>query len=201
MNIILASQSPRRKQLMELMGLDFSCISSDFEEYFDDSRSPEEVVKELGLGKARAVAQDNPDAIVIGSDLMVVLDGKQLGKPETEAEAIQMLTNFSGRTHQIITSVAVVCKNKAYEKVLTEMSYITFDELPDGTIKEYVATGNPYDKGGGYAIQHPLIKPHVTFKGRLDTILGLPTNLVAQLLSDFGLNVSPVLLPGDSIIP
>ncbi len=192
MNIILASQSPRRKQLLELMGLDFSCVSSNFEEYFDDTRSPEDVVKELGLGKARAVAQDNPDAIVIGSDLMVVLDGKQLGKPETETVAIQMLQNFSNRTHQIITSVAVVCKTKEYEKVLTETSYVTFGDLPEETIKAYVKTGNPYDKGGGYAIQHPLLREYVTFEGRRDTIIGLPTNLVSTLLTDFDITVSPV---------
>lgn len=174
------------------MGLDFTCITSNFEEYFDDTRNPEEVVKELGLGKARAVAQHNPSSIVIGSDLMVVLDGKQLGKPETEAKAIQMLQNFSNRTHQIITSVAVICSSQGYEKVLTETSYITFDELPEETIKEYVTTGNPYDKGGGYAIQHPLIKPHVTFEGRLDTIIGLPTNLVAKLLSDFNITTQEV---------
>lgn len=197
MNIILASQSPRRKQLLELMGLDFTCVTSNFEEYFDDTRSPEDVVKELGLGKARAVAQDNPSAIVIGSDLMVVLDGKQLGKPESEAEAIQMLQNFSNRTHEIITSVAVICKAQIYEKVLTETSYVTFDKFPEVTIQEYVKTGNPYDKGGGYAIQHPLIKPHASFQGRLDTIIGLPTNLVAQLLSDFAIptkEVDPKLL-------
>jgi septum formation protein len=147
-------------------------------------------VKELGLGKARAVAEKHPDAIVIGSDLMVALDGKQLGKPETEAEAIQMLKNFSNRTHEIITSVAVICKARGYEKVLTETSYVTFDELPESTILEYVATGNPYDKGGAYAIQNPLIKPHVSIKGRIDTVLGLPTNLVATLLKDFSIKAS-----------
>jgi septum formation protein len=89
MKLILASQSPRRQELLKMMRVEFEAMSSDFDEYFDDSRTPEEVVKELGLGKARAVAEKHPDAIVIGSDLMVALDGKQLGKPETEAEAIQ----------------------------------------------------------------------------------------------------------------
>ncbi len=192
MKILLASQSPRRKELLAMMGLQFEAVPSDFDEYFDDARSPEEVVKELGLGKARAVATQHPGTIVIGSDLMVVLDGKQLGKPETEAEAIKMLQNFSNRTHEIITSVAVVHKDSGYEKVLTETSYVTFDELPESTILEYVATGNPYDKGGAYAIQNPLIKPHVTIEGRIDTVLGLPTNLVAKLLADFGFNLESV---------
>lgn len=192
MNIILASQSPRRKQLLELMGLDFTCITSNFEEYFDDTRSPEDVVKELGLGKARAVAKDHPNAIVIGSDLMVVLDGKQLGKPESESEAIQMLQNFSNRTHQIITSVAVVCKAKEYEKVLTETSYVTFDKMPDEIIRKYVATGDSYDKGGGYSIKHPLLKKYASYVGRRDTIIGLPTNLVSKLLADFNINAKAV---------
>jgi septum formation protein len=190
MKLILASQSPRRQELLKMMGVEFEAMSSDFDEYFDDSRTPEEVVKELGLGKARAVAEKHPDAIVIGSDLMVALDGKQLGKPETEAEAILMLKNFSNRTHEIITSVAVICKARGYEKVLTETSYVTFDELPESTILEYVATGNPYDKGGAYAIQNPLIKPHVSIKGRIDTVLGLPTNLVETLLKDFSIAAS-----------
>lgn len=189
MKIILASQSPRRKALLDLMGLKFEIIPSNFEEYFDNTRPVDDVVKELGLGKALDVAKDHPDDIVIGSDLIVVIDGKQIGKPESEDEAKQMLRNISGRTHQLICSVAVVCLNRDYQKVETETAEVTFDKLPEDLIDEYVATGTTYDKAGGYAIQHTLLRPYVTkIEGRKDTIIGMPTNLVTKFLKDFNIN-------------
>jgi septum formation protein len=198
MKIILASQSPRRKVLLELMGLKFEVIPSNFEEYFDETRSVEEVVKELGLGKAMDVANslsrnvlDSEQCVVIGSDLIVVVDGRQIGKPESEQEAKDMLRMLSGRTHQLIASVAVVCLGQNYQKVATETSELTFDEFSDEFIDEYVATGTTYDKAGGYAMQHPLVAPHVVaVGGRRDTIIGMPTNLVAQFLSDFGIEAN-----------
>ena len=189
MKIILASQSPRRKALLNMMGLKFEVIPSKFEEYFDDTRSVDVVVKELGLGKALDVAKNYPDDIVIGSDLIVVIDGKQIGKPESEEEAKQMLRNISGRTHQLICSVAVVCLNRDYQKVETETAEVTIDKLPEDLIDEYVATGTTYDKAGGYAIQHPLLRLYVTkIEGRKDTIIGMPTNLVTKFLKDFNIN-------------
>lgn len=170
------------------MGVTFSQIPSNFEEYFDDDRPVFDVVKELGLGKALDVAKDHNRDIVIGSDLIIVFKGKQIGKPENEAEAKQLLRDFSNQTHELICSVAVVCLAENYQKVLTDTSYVTFDELPESLIDEYVATGTTYDKAGGYAIQHPLIAPYIKhFDGRLDTIIGLPTNLVAEMLQDFGI--------------
>lgn len=179
------------------MGLDFEVIPSDFEEYFDDTRSPESIACELGLGKARTVAQDNPEAIVIGSDLIIVLDGKQLGKPETEEEAKQLLRGFSARTHQLICSVAVICVAQQYERADTEVGYVTFKPLSEEFIEQYVATGTVYDKAGGYALQHPMIQTVVErVEGRRDTVIGLPCNLVAQFLKDFGYN-----LPDSDIVP
>lgn len=193
MNILLASQSPRRQILLKQMGLTFETVPSNFEEHFDQNKSSAEVAMELGLGKARLVAQVHPDAIVIGSDLVVDLDGIQLGKPETPDEAFAMLKRFNGRSHDILTSVAVICKAKNYEKVAFEKSTITFDAMTDDQIWEFVKERKPYDLGGGYAIQHPLIKPHVKdIKGRIDTIIGLPTNLVAKFMRDFGYELAPV---------
>lgn len=195
MKIILASQSPRRKALLELMGLKFEVIPSNFEEYFDDDRPVDEVVKELGLGKALDVAKNYPGDIVIGSDLIVVIDDKQIGKPESEEEAKQMLRNISGRTHQLICSVAVVCLNRDYQKVETETAEVTIDNLPEDLIDAYVATGTTYDKAGGYAIQHPLLRPYVArISGRKDTIIGMPTNLVAKFLKDFNISVPEINL-------
>jgi septum formation protein len=195
MNILLASQSPRRHILLKQMGLTFETVPSNFEEHFDQNKSSAEVAMELGLGKARLVAQAHPDAIVIGSDLVVDLDGIQLGKPETPDEAFAMLKNFSGRSHDILTSVAVVCKSEDYEKVAFEKSTITFGNITDDQVWEFVKERKPYDLGGGYAIQHPLIKPHVKdIKGRLGTIIGLPTNLVAKFMRDFGYKLELVEL-------
>lgn len=200
--IILASQSPRRRVLLHNMGLDFSVVPSDFEEYFDNSRSPESIASELGLGKARTVAKNHPEAIVIGSDLIIVLDGKQIGKPETETEAKNLLKCFSGRTHQLICSVAVVCQDMTYEKVDTEVGYVTFKPLTEEFIDQYVATGTVYDKAGGYALQHPMIQSVVErVEGRRDAIIGLPCNLVAHFLSDFGYDLSGAdILPNDPLL-
>jgi len=198
MNIILASQSPRRKFLLEKMGLKFDIIPSVFEEYFDNSRPVKEMVEELGLGKAEDVAKANTDAIVIGSDLIVVLDGKQIGKPTDKQEAKAMLRSLRGRSHELVCSVAVVCKKQHYARVESATATITFDEFTDDFIDGYVATDTTYDKAGGYAMQHPMIKPHIiSIKGRADTVIGLPTRLISELLSDFDIVVKPLELTED----
>ena len=197
MKLILASQSPRRKLLLEQMGLVFDTVPSNFEEEFDQNKTSAEVAMELGMGKARAVAEKYPDAIVIGGDLVVDLDGVQLGKPESPEEACEMLKDFSGRSHDILTSVAVVCKEKNYEKVAVEKSTITFGDMTDDQIWEFVNERKPYDLGGGYAIQHPLIKPHVkNIEGRIDTIIGMPTNLIVKFLKDFDYYLEPIEITG-----
>jgi septum formation protein len=197
MKLILASQSPRRKLLLEQMGLVFDTVPSNFEEEFDQNKTSAEVAMELGMGKARAVAEKYPDAIVIGGDLVVDLDGVQLGKPESPEEAFEMLKDFSGRSHDILTSVAVVCKEKNYEKVAVEKSTITFGDMTDDQIWEFVNERKPYDLGGGYAIQHPLIKPHVkNIEGRIDTIIGMPTNLIVKFLKDFDYYLEPIEITG-----
>lgn len=193
MNIILASQSPRRAYLLDRMGLDFTQIPSQFDEYFDEDRSVEEVARELGLGKARDVAKHYPNDIVIGSDLIVSLDGRQIGKPADDAEAKELLRSLSGRKHRLVCSVAVVCESKKYERVLIDTSEIEFDEFSDEFITSYIATGTVFDKAGGYAIQHPLVRPYVAaIHGRLDTIIGLPTNVVSEILRDFDIKATPV---------
>src|SRR6056297_1980190 len=104
MRVILASQSPRRQFILKEMGVEFTAIPSQFKEYFDEKRSVVDVVEELGLGKAMDVAKDNPDAIVIGSDTIIVRDKKQLGKPENAEVAKAMLRSHRNRAHQVITS-------------------------------------------------------------------------------------------------
>jgi septum formation protein len=201
MNIILASQSPRRKVLLERMGVEFDCIPSNFEEYFDETRPVDEVAKELGLGKALYVAKDHPGSIVIGSDLIIELEGKQLGKPSDEAEAISMLKSLSGISNTIICSVAVVCLSKGYQRVSVDRAIVTFKDFSDKFIKDYVATGTVYDKAGGYGMQHPMVIEQVeSITGDLDSIVGLSTKLVCEYLKDFGIEAAPLNLKTSDLI-
>lgn len=192
MNIILASTSPRRKLLMEKMGLEFRVVPSDFEEYFDSKLSPSELTCELALGKARAVAERFPEDIVIGSDSIVVFKGEQIGKPKDVQEAMQRLRTYSGESHEVVSAVAVICKARDYEKVDAEKTIIRFKTMPEELIQKYVATGDPMDKAGAYAIQHPLLLPYLgKLEGNLDTQIGFPTDLVAKFLNELGINAEP----------
>lgn len=186
--------------MLREMGVDFTVIPSQFEEYFDEKRSVDAVVKELALGKALEVAKDNPDAIVIGADSIVVLDNRQLGKPENAGVAKAMLRAYRNRPHQVITGVAVVCMGRKYKKVSSDVSSVFMDDLDDDFIEAYVATETMYDKAGAYAIQHPLVRPHVReIQGRIDTIIGLPTHIVSEYLSDFGINTQPLDLTNSDL--
>lgn len=191
--IILASQSPRRQFMLREMGVQFTVIPSNFEEYFDEKRSVVDVVQELALGKAMDVAKKNPNAIVIGADSIVVLDDKQLGKPENAGVAKAMLRAYRNRSHQVITGVAVVSLDKKHKKVSSDVSSVFMDDLDEEFVDAYVATETMYDKAGAYAIQHPLVRPHIReIQGRIDTIIGLPTHIVSEYLADFDIYVKPL---------
>jgi len=150
-NLILASSSPRRKELLENLRLTFAISSSDVDESFDPTLPTEEVVMELAERKALAVFQQNQDAFVIGSDTIVVANNQILGKPADEAEAIRMLQRLSGQQHEVFTGVSIMSPESStrfYEK--TE---VWFWELTDDEIKAYVQSGEPLDKAGAYGIQ------------------------------------------------
>jgi septum formation protein len=180
--VILASQSPRRKELLSAMGVDFDVVPSDFDEKLDDARSPEVVAAELALGKAMAVAEQFPDSIVIGSDTIVTVGGKQLGKPQDVAEAHAMLESLSGTSNLVTTGVAIVRKSDRMQLVGTDTTEVYFKPYDQAAVEAYVRTGDPYDKAGGYGIQSgaaPLIERMV---GHYDTVVGLPTRLTAVFL-------------------
>lgn len=192
--IILASQSPRRKELLAAMGVDFEVIPSNFTEKLDDSRQPQEVAVELALGKARAVAEQFPDALVIGSDLIVYINGKQLEKPVDIKDAKNMLIHLAGKTNQVITSIVVICKSKNIELKDYDTTDVLFKPLDLTAIEAYVATGDPMDKAGAYGIQSgaaPLIE---SIRGNYDTIVGLPTIILARMLAECGVVSKPVSL-------
>lgn len=182
-SIILASASPRRRELMELAGYDFEVICADIVEVVPEDVQPQEVVMSLALQKAKAVAAEHKDAIVVGSDTVVALDGKILGKPHSEHEACEMLCSLSGKTHKVFTGVAIVCGDKA--KSFFDETDVEFYPLSDDEIKRYVATGEPMDKAGAYGIQGKgsvLVKK---INGDFFNVMGLPIAKLYREMSEF----------------
>lgn len=194
--IILASQSPRRKELLSQMGVEYQIIPSQFDEKLDGSRDPREVAKELALGKALDVANKYPDAYVIGADSITVVgvENAQLGKPADIHEARAMLKRLSGEANAVTCGVAIVNKNKGIELVDEDTAYVHFKPYDEATVEMYLQTGDYRDKAGGYGIQSgaaPLVE---RIEGDYDTIVGLPTRLLAQRLAEVGITAEAVTL-------
>ncbi|OLS41775.1 nucleoside triphosphate pyrophosphatase [Bacillus sp. MRMR6] len=183
-NLILASSSPRRKELLENLQLTFTISSSEVDESFDPMLSPEDVVMELAERKAQAVFKDNPESFVLGSDTIVVANGQVLGKPTNSEEATRMLTILSGQQHDVYTGVAILSANvstKFFEKTEVE-----FWELTDEEISYYVQSGEPLDKAGSYGIQQlgsMLVK---RIKGDYFAVVGLPVARTVRELRKAG---------------
>ncbi len=172
MDIILASKSPRRRELLTMLGLEFTVIPAVGEEKVSPSMTPGETVMSLALGKAREIADNHPDSLVIGSDTLVYLDGKPMGKPHSEEEAASMLRQLSGKVHQVYTGIAVVCGDD--EKVDFEKTDVQFRELTEDEIKWYIGTGEPMDKAGAYGIQGQGAVFIPKIDGDYFTVMGLP---------------------------
>lgn len=181
--IILASASPRRKELLETAGISFTVKVADVEEVIEKNMSADKVVMSLALQKASAVAKDNPDAVVIGADTVVVLDGEILGKPKSEENAVELLMMLSGRVHTVYTGVAIIKGEKV--KNFCEATQVEFYPLEKKEIEAYVATKEPMDKAGAYGIQGRgcvLIKK---INGDYFNVVGLPVSAVYRELRDF----------------
>ncbi len=180
--IILASESPRRAELLKQIGLDFKIMPSAVDEGKEPKESLEGYVKRVALSKAEKAAVDFKDAIIIAADTIVVINKKRLGKPESPESAIAMLKKLSGRCHTVMTGVAVVdaVKNKrAAKAVLTK---VWFKKLSDKEIKEYVKSGEPLDKAGGYGIQGRAAVFVKRIEGEYFNIVGLPLNTLYEML-------------------
>ena len=191
MELILASQSPRRRELMTDADYSFRVLVSSADETLPESTSPKDGVRILAERKARAVESTLPPAFlqsapvfVIGADTLVELNGVPLGKPKNEAEATAMLSALSGARHRVVTGVAVVVGGRVFSG--TETTTVTFRPLTDGEIAEYVASGEPMDKAGAYGIQAGAERFVKQVDGEVDNVIGLPRKLLAKLLSDAG---------------
>ena len=186
MNVILASQSPRRKELLGLTGLDFVIRVADIDETMDPAVSPYDEVARLSREKAMAVERDEAD-VVIAADTIVVCDGERLGKPKDEADAFRMISMLSGRDHQVMTGMTVLKGDRA--ETVTEVTDIHFRELAESEIRAYIATGEPMDKAGAYGIQGgaALFVSHLS--GDYFNVVGLPVCALTGILRRFGLRI------------
>ena len=151
--LILASGSPRRKQLLNQIGFEFSVNPSTVDEDFSLSLPPEAFTEHWAREKAKNVASNHPGKWVIGADTIVTLDGKIYGKPKNEADSFSMLSSLSGRTHEVITGVSIICLNSEIDITFNERTFVSFNALTDSDISYYYKNYNPIDKAGSYGIQ------------------------------------------------
>ena len=182
MQIVLASGSPRRRQLLEQAGIPHKVVVSNADETV--SGSPEEQVKELALRKAQAVIpmlDGEDDMVIIAADTIVYINGEVLGKPENRDHAFEMLSKLSGNTHEVYTGVAIL-HDFRIAHVFADMTEVTFRHLSDEEILDYIATGEPFDKAGAYGIQERGSVLVDRINGDFYTVMGLPISKVYAAL-------------------
>lgn len=183
--IVLASASPRRQELLRNAAIPFTVRAAGIDETALPSESPRSCAERLARDKARAISRLRPQEYVLGADTIVVVDGAMLGKPRDAADAARMLRMLMGSTHQVITGVCLV-KRVAYEDIRSEITSVTMLKLSDDDIQAYVATGEPMDKAGGYAIQGIASRWIPRIEGDYSNVMGLPVSLVYRMLQDAG---------------
>jgi len=179
--LILASRSPRRSELLNAAGISFEVLAADIDETPHPNEAPDAYVERLAIEKARAVAAMRPGARVLGADTTVTIDGEILGKPVDEADAMRMLRLLSGRPHEVHTGVALVSAGGVRSAVDT--TRVWFSSMTDEDISWYVATGEPIDRAGAYAIQGFASRFIPRIEGSYSNVVGLPVALVSSILS------------------
>lgn len=187
--IILASASPRRKEILKITGLDFTVRTSEYEEEHNLSLKPRELARFLSRKKAEAVAHEYNNAIIIAADTFIVFKDRLLGKPHTEKEAEKMLRMLSGKVHSVITGFTIIDKDSAEKISRSVETKVHFKNLRDEEIIAYVRSKEPLDKAGAYAIQGLgalLIKK---IDGDFFNVMGLPLYALGESLKKFGVNV------------
>ncbi len=184
MPIVLASASPRRRDLLEGAGVVFEVVVSPAEEIHDPTLSPAVLCEHNAVLKAVAVAAQRPEATVIGSDTLVFLDGEALGKPADLAEARAMLRRLAGRTHQVCTGVCVIFPGGERRRVFHDTSEVTFLPLDDAAIEQYLSVVDPLDKAGAYGIQQHGERIIAGIRGSFHNVMGLPVEQVVAALRE-----------------
>ncbi len=183
MKILLASQSPRRKELLSNLGFDFEVVKIDCEEILPENIKIEDAAAYLSELKANAFGNLQNDEILLTADTVVANENQFLGKPKNEIEAKEMLKSLSGKIHQVYTGITI----KTLDKIITEtdVADVEFDEISDEEIDFYIKNYQPFDKAGGYGIQEWLGMSKIKkINGSFYTIMGLPTHLVYKILKE-----------------
>ena len=180
MTFVLASASPRRAELLRAAGFTFTVDAVDIDEAVEPGETADQHVRRLARGKAEAGARRHPGATVLGADTVVVVEGRILGKPRDEDDARAMLAALSGRVHQVYTGVAVAREGQIRDAV--DISAVTFVPLTSAEISAYVATGEPRDKAGAYAIQGRASRFVERLEGSYTGVVGLPVAVAYRLL-------------------
>ncbi len=182
--LVLASASPRRVELLGVLGLPFSQQPADIDETQRPAESPAAYVVRMAQEKAAAVAPRNPGSVIIGADTTVVIDGLALGKPKDRADGLAMLQRLSGRTHEVLTGICVSCG--AQRESACDVSQVSFTAISAEDAAHYWATGEPADKAGGYGIQGLGSIFVERINGSYSGVMGLPLARLAQLLRTMG---------------
>ncbi len=203
--VILASSSPRRRELLEQAGLEFSVDPLETDEKLDGSPEPEELARSISLMKARSAVQRHPGSIVIAADTFGVLDGRLLGKPDDAAHARRMLKYMSGKCHEVLTGFTIIDSGSGKTVSRVVRTKVYFKKLSSGQIDKYVETGEPLDKAGAYAIQGLGAALVEKVEGDYFNVVGLPVRALAMELERFGIElpnvlnlIVPPILPPDS---
>lgn len=187
--IVLASTSPRRKEILLKTGLSFDIQESNYKEDMSLQVSPGELSEHLSLGKARSVADNNNDAIVIAADTFVVYDNKCLGKPKTESLAREMLNMLSGKENNIITGVTIIDTSDNHIVSFHETTEVFMKKLSPETIESYINTGEPLERAGGYSLQEMGSILIEKINGDFFNAMGLPISRLAEELKKFGIKI------------
>lgn len=184
-NLILASNSPRRREILQKAGYNFIIIPSNYDEKFETLEFSKEKIENCAMQKALDVAKSN-SGTVISADTVVVLDNIILGKPKNKEDAIEMLTNLSNKTHFVATSVCLINGKKILKD--TDITYVTFRKLSEDDIIKYIEEKNPLDKAGSYGIQDDGFDFAINVEGEMDNVIGFPLKLFKNLLNDMQRN-------------
>ena len=184
--VILASTSPRRQELLGLLGIQFETIPSRVEEFFFEGESPREHVLRLARAKAEEVAGQHPGRWVLAADTVVEIDGRVLGKPKDHREAEEMLRMLSQREHRVLTGYCILNSLSSQKKEGKVTTWVKFKALSAEEIRWYVGTGEPFDKAGGYAIQGRAAFMVEEISGSYTNVVGLPLSEVVEALQELG---------------
>ena len=182
---ILASSSPRRKKILEQIRFEFSVVPSNINEDFSIGLPPEAFTEHWARKKAKDVAKDHPQSLVIGADTVVILDGKILGKPKDNKSSKKMLLSLSGKTHEVITGVSLININSKLDITFNERTYVSINALSNDHIFNYIDSYKPYDKAGSYGIQDGFSVHVEKIKGCYYNVMGFPVSKFYNLYNLF----------------